>query len=426
MALALMVNRILRRQFAMSAERERLVESRAESLEEAQRLAQSKSDILATLSHEIRNGLTGVTHVLAAASGAGGRAAPSREQLGAALSAAHDLLGVLNATLDTETAQAGRLTVVREAFDPCRLARQLVLLARPEAAAKGLEMTLHVEDQLDGAYAGAAMGDPMRTRQVLSNLISNAVKYTSRGRIEVRLARGAGGRVAIEVADTGPGLSPVEVEQAFRPFCRIQRTGVGVPGAGLGLSLARELARLMDGRITCESAVGVGSRFCFELPYDDQAIPAPEPEEAAPGAARPLRILIAEDDSLNAAMLRAVLEQLGHQVAHAADGKRAYELAQVCEFDLIMLDGRMPHMTGAETIHALRALDGSKAKIPIIGVIGGEADEAHACAQAGADAVLRKPVSVAAVARALAASGAGQREPTAESAVIDDIRRIAG
>lgn len=423
MALALMTNRILRRQFAMSSERERLISSRAASLAEAQILAKSKSDILATLSHEIRNGLTGVTHVLAAAAGSGGRAAPSREQLSAALGAAHDLLEVLNATLDTETAQAGRLKVAAEPFDPVRLARQLVLLARPDAAAKSLELSLHVEDNLDVAGTGAAIADPARTRQVLANLIGNAVKYTSRGRIEVRIQRHGGDRIRIEVADTGPGLSADEIDRAFRPFSRIERTGVGIPGAGLGLSLARELAILMQGEVTCQSAVGVGSRFILDLPFDPRAAAEPEPETASQaGPMRALRILVAEDDSLNAAMLRAVLEQLGHHVAHTGDGRRAFDLAQVCEFDLIMVDGRMPEMAGAETIAALRALPGPVSRLPMIAVIGGEADEAQACIAAGADTVLRKPVSVAAVARALAACEAGQRE---ETATVFQIRKAA-
>ncbi len=411
MALALMVNRILRRQFALSAEREGLIQSRAASYDEAQRLAKSKSDILATLSHEIRNGLTGVTHVLASAAGTGGRLAPSRDQLAAALGAAQDLIAVLNATLDTETAQAGRLAVHAQPFDACRLARDLVLLARPEAAAKGLELTLHVEDGLDvRGGGGAAIGDTLRTRQVLSNLIGNAVKYTTRGRIEVRIQRASATTIRIEVADTGPGLSAEELDRAFEPFNRIARTGVGVSGAGLGLSLSRELAKLMGGAITGQSALGVGSRFSLDLPFDAHAAPAPDISEPAAMAiaGRPLRILIAEDDSLNAAMLRAVLEQLGHQVAHVVDGRRAVDLAQVCDFDLIMVDGRMPELGGAEAITALRALPTAVAALPIIAVIGGDIDEARACDEAGADAVLRKPVSVAAVARALAACAGRQ------------------
>jgi two-component system, sensor histidine kinase len=405
MALALMVNRVLRRQFAMAAEREVLVASRADSLARAERLAKSKSDILATLSHEVRNGLTGVTHVLKAATGSGGRAAPTRDQLAAALGAANDLLDVLNATLDSETAQAGKLQVSAELY-------------RADAAAKGVELSFHADEALERSAAGAPVGDPMRVRQILANLLSNAVKYTARGRIEVRILLAASNRLHIEVADTGPGLSPEEIQQAFEPFSRIKRTGVGLPGAGLGLSLAQDLARLMDGQIVCRSAVGVGSRFCLELPFDAAARVATPLEECDPAAhMRQLKILVAEDDALNAAMLRAVLEQLGHQVAHAADGKRAYELAQACDFDVVMLDGRMPGMSGAETILALRSLAAPISRAPIIGVTGADAAEAQACIDAGADAVLRKPVSVAAVARALAQATSAAQRPVERTAV---------
>lgn len=415
MALCLILNRLLRGQFALAAEREALIGERATSLEKAERLARSKSDIVATLSHEIRNGLTGVTHVLAAAVGQGGRAAPSREQLCAALDAAHDLVAVLNATLDSETAEAGRLNLEREPFDPVRLTRDLVLLNRPHAAAKGVELTLHVEPALEQSHAGAVVGDLTRARQVLSNLIGNAVKYTVRGRIEARIEQ-RDGVVVIAIADTGPGLTPEELEQAYEPFRRVERTGAGVPGAGLGLSLARQLAGLMGGSLWGQSALGVGSCFTLELPWSETAIAHGEDGEAigAPTApslpGRPLRVLVAEDDALNAAMLRAILEQLGHQVVGANNGQRALELAQLADFDLLMLDGRMPRMDGPATAAAIRALPTAIATVPIIAVIGGDADEARDCLDAGCDTVLRKPVTVAGVARAVADAAARVRQ----------------
>jgi signal transduction histidine kinase/CheY-like chemotaxis protein len=410
MALSLVLNRMLRRQHALALSHEALLEERLHVLEAAERAARSKSDIVATLSHEIRNGLTGVTHVLAAAAGKGGRAAPSREQLNAALDAAQDLVAVLNATLDSETAESGRLAVESVAFEPVRLIRDLVLLDRPHAVAKGLELVVHVEPDLEHRQLGAAMGDPLRTRQIIANIVGNAVKYTVRGRIEVRVER-RDNQIAIEVADTGPGLSRDEMDQAFQAFQRIERTGAGVNGAGLGLSLSRQLAKLMGGALEATSAVGVGSCFTLTLPFDENAVreiepaagEAPhQPVEAAGAPPRNLRILIAEDDALNAAMLRAILEQLGHQVVHAQNGRRALDLAKICDFDLVMLDGRMPILDGPQTAAALRALDGANRDVAIVAVIGGDADEARECLDAGADTVLRKPVSVAAVARAVA------------------------
>lgn len=407
MALSLIMNRVMRRQFYMTAERERLVAERDEALADARRLTASKSDILATLSHEIRNGLTGVSHVLAAAAGLVGRVTPSRDQMTAALSASNDLLGVLNATLDSENAQCGRLVIDQRAFDACRLARSLALLARPEAAARGLEVTVHIDKALE-TEPGAAVADPVRVRQILGNLIGNAIKYTLRGRVEVRLQKAATGRLQIEVVDTGPGLGPEELIQAFEPFRRVERTSVGISGAGLGLSLSRDLARLMGGDVFAQSALGVGSRFSLELPFNPHAKapsgPAERDDHHAPSAARSMRVLMAEGDALNAAMLRSVLEQLGHQVAHVTDGRRALDLAQICDFDLMMIDGRMPNLDGAQIIQAVRGFAGAAARAPIVAVIGGNSEDAQACIDAGADVVLRKPVSVSGVARAVAAA----------------------
>jgi len=413
-ALALILNRTLRGQFALAAERESLLADRESAADEFHRLAQSKSDLVATLSHEIRNGLVGVAHVLAGAAGRNGRQAPSRDQLSAALDAANALIAVLNTTLDSETAESGRLSVDPRPFDPVGLVRDLVLLNRPAAHAKGLEFTLHVEPELAAAPLGAVVADPQRVRQILANVIGNALKFTVRGRVEARVERTADGRLAIEVADTGPGLDEAEMARAFEAFHRIERTAAGLPGAGLGLSLSRQLARLMGGELAAHSAVGVGSCFRLELPFDPAAAAQTEPSvaEAPPPALaepRSLRILIAEDDGLNAAMLRAILEQLGHQVVHAIDGRRAVELARACDFDLMMIDGRMPNLDGPAAMTALRALPGPVSRAPIIAVIGGDADEAAECAAAGAGAVLRKPVSLSAVARAVADSGAVER-----------------
>jgi signal transduction histidine kinase/ActR/RegA family two-component response regulator len=414
LALGLILNRSLRSQFAMAAEREALIAQNTASLEKAEGLARSKSDIVSTLSHEIRNGLNGVTHVLAAAAGQGGRAAPSREQLSAALDASHELIAVLNATLDSETAESGRLTLEVQAFDLARVARDLVVLHRPHATSKGVEVALHIDPELERRIAGAVIGDVTRTRQVLANLIGNAVKYTVRGRIEARIELRGEDRVAIEIADTGPGLSPEELERAFEPFRRVERTGLGIPGAGLGLSLARRLASLMGGELTGQSAVGVGSCFTLLMPYDAGAVLEAPVSPAAPmDSGRSLKVLIAEDDALNAAMLRAILEQLGHQVVHAQNGQRALDLARSADFDLIMLDGRMPLLDGAQTANALRQLETPVGRAPIIAVIGGDMDEARECLAAGADAVLRKPVTVAGVARAVADAASPRRKARA-------------
>ena len=395
-ALAFIANHMLRQHFAMAAERESLAADRAEALSRAEALAKSKSDLLATLSHEVRSGLSGVVHVLAAASSAGARSRPSREQLNAALEAARDLAAVLDATLDSETAEQGRLRLDMQTFAPVQLAREAVLLAQPLAAAKGLELT--VETHLGAG--GAVAADPVRTRQILAALIANAVKYTLRGRVALKILS-SGDRVRFEVVDTGPGLTPEMLDRAFEPFQRIEATCAGVPGAGLGLSLSRRLARLMGGEVAGESALGVGSRFWLELPFDP-ALSAEAPPPATGG--RTLRVLAAEPDALHAALLRATLEQLGHGMLHAQDGRRALDLLNLGDVDLVLVSGAMTGLTGPETISAIRELGTAAGQAPIVAVIGGEIEEAQACLKAGADAVLRKPVTVANVARAIAAA----------------------
>jgi len=399
--LSLILNQILRRQFALTVERESLIVSREASLERTERLARSKSDLIATLSNEIRNGLTAVTRVLTAAAGSGGRSIPSRDQLSAALAGANELIAVLNATLDSESAEAGGLNVERAPFDPAALVREAAAAWRGPASAKGLEFSLYVEPELGG---GAAVADAGRVRQILAHLIGNAVKYTVRGRVEIRLERRADDRLIVAVADTGPGLSPEELAAAFEPFRRIERTGAGIPGAGLGLSLSRRLADLMAAAIEAESAVGVGSCFTLELAYDaDAAVAAGDVGEGRGTRAggEGLRILVAEHDSLNAAVLRTILEQLGHQVVHAQDGRRAVDLARSLPLDLVMIAARLPGLEGAQAIAELRASPAPAGETPVIAIIEGDADEAKACLDAGAQLIMRKPVTVGAVARAV-------------------------
>ncbi|HEX3919789.1 MAG TPA: ATP-binding protein, partial [Caulobacteraceae bacterium] len=259
------------------------------------------------------------------------------------------------------------------------------------------------------------MADAARVRQVLANVFTNAVRYTVRGRIEARVELRGPDRIAIAIADTGPGLSKEELAEAFEPFKRIERTAAGLPGAGLGLSLSRQLVGLMGAELVVDSAVGVGSCFTLELPYEASALIdlAGPARDLTPVADQPLRVLMAEDDGLNAAMLRTILEQLGHQVVHAQNGRRAVDLARAVGFDLIMLDGKMPLMDAPDAIRSIRSLADPVGAAPIIAVIGGEAIEAGECLAAGADAVMRKPVSVAAVARAIAEAGASRKKAAA-------------
>ena len=393
LALALLINGILRAQFALAAEREALITQRADQAEAARRLARSKSDLMATLSDEIRNGLTGVAQVLCAAAGRDSRIAPlaptarrcARRRERPAIGAQHHR---------RRRDRRGREPDIDlRPVDLTALIQGLMDQSQPSAAAKGLELSLHVDPELATAR-GATIADPRRTRQALAALIGNAVKFTVRGRVEARLSLVDDQQIAVEVADTGPGLSEEELSLALQPFRRVTRTSAGSPGAGLGLSLASQLAQLMGGNLSARSALGVGSCFTVLLPYDPGAT-ADAATARVEGDGQRLRILALDEEPLSAAMLRACLEQLGHQVAHAADGERAVQLTRLCDFDLTVIDQ-------PEAITTLRALDGAAGRTPVLALIGGDPEEAQACLAAGANALLRRPVTAPAAARAIA------------------------
>ncbi len=390
LAMSLILNRTLRRQFALSAEREALTADRSAALAVAEQLARSKSDLIATLSGEIRTGLAGVEQVLAAAAaGRRSRMAPTADQLNAAHDAARDLLNVLDVTLTSEAAEAGRLTLSPEPFDPLRLCLELTAQNRAAAAARGLDLS----QEIGPDTWGMAMGDRLRVRQVVDILLGNAVRYTLRGRVELRLVR-VDESIRLEVADTGPGLSPEELAIAFEPFQRVERTAAGVPGAGLGLSLARRLVRLMGAELRAESAVGVGSRFWFDLPFQPAAEDVLETTASLPRTA--LRVLLAETNALEAAHLRSSLEGLGHKVVHVQEAARAKRLLARAEIDALVLAADQPELKPAELTAAARAAQGRPG---VIAVCSAQADGADAL---GADAIVRRRAGAAALARAFA------------------------
>lgn len=349
---------------------------------------------------------------------------------------------LLDDLLDHSKIGAGRMTVEEVDFDLRALLAQTLRLWDGPVAAKGLRL------RVEGAarVPGAVKGDPMRLRQVLNNLISNAMKFTDEGAITLRLnawrEEPSGHFVLIEVADTGPGMSSDQLARLFTPF---DQTLDGVSarhgGTGLGLAISRDLVELMGGRVTARSAPGEGARFTVSLflkkgaevatampePADDgrlavaralaarpieaAASPAPPaPSEAAASIEdapeeeqdRPLRLLVVDDHDINRRAVQLILQPLGCEITTAADGVIALERCAETAFDVIFMDVRMPELDGRETTRRLRAGDGPNARTPVIAVTADTAPEdIAACQAAGMGYFVSKPLTPPALLGAL-------------------------
>jgi signal transduction histidine kinase len=397
-----MADRILKREEALAAAR-----INAESANRA------KSDFLANMSHEIRtplNGILGMTQVLVR-----GELAPrQRERLEVIRNSGEDLLAILNSILDLSKIEAGQMEIETQPFDLAEAVRATSEPFATLAAEKGLGF--HVD--LDPAAAGLWSGDALRLRQVLSNLASNAVKFTEVGRVTLGVTRTRAG-VRFEVADTGLGIPRERHAEVFAKFSQIDASSTRkFGGAGLGLAICRELVGLMGGELTLDSEPGRGSVFAFELPLPPapQAAPAPEPEaDAAEADERPPRILAAEDNPTNRTILTALLGFTEAQVTMVEDGRQAVEAFQSADYDVVLMDIQMPRMNGIDAAQAIRAfeVERRRARTPILAVSANVMSHQVAeYAAAGMDGVVAKPLKAetlfAEIARVLAAAPAVQ------------------
>ena len=370
--------------------------------ERAELASLSKSEFLANMSHEIRtplNGVVGVADMLALAG------LPDRETKMVELirSSGQSLERLLSDVLDLARVEAGQLTIEFAPFHAGDLTRAVAALCRLRADEKGLELRADVAPELEGWF----LGDAVRVRQILTNLASNAVKFTERGSVILKAETPSPGRLRFTVADTGVGFSPAEKE---RLFARFQQADGSITrrfgGSGLGLAISRQLAQLMKGAVDCESEPGVGSRFWFEAPFARATAPeagaAEQPARLAPD--RPLRILVVDDHATNQLVVRMMLEQFGMEVASADDGVQAVETAARSEFDAILMDMQMPVMGGLEATRLIRRdeVATGRARTPIL-MLSANAQREHrdASLAAGADGHFAKPVTVAGLLAAL-------------------------
>ncbi|KRA68407.1 hypothetical protein ASD89_16295 [Caulobacter sp. Root656] len=380
---------------------------------DAEKANAAKSAFLATISHEIRTPLNGILG-MAQAMSREPMSGHQQERLRVLQQSGATLLTLLNDMLDMAKIEAGKIQLETVDFDPEALGQDACGAFGAIAAEKGLALSFEANGP-----RGLYRGDPTRVRQILYNLIGNAVKFTDQGRVDVRLVIQATGFTFV-VEDTGVGFSDAARADLFEKFSQGDATTTRrFGGTGLGLPISRDLARLMGGDITVESRVGSGSVFRVALPLAraDLAVatpptaPAAERLVAAPGGR--LAILVAEDNPTNQLVLRSLLASAGIDLEVVEDGSLALEAWRRRAFDLILMDINMPVMDGVSAARAIRAEERASARVrtPIIALTANAMDhQRHDYLTAGLDAHVSKPIDLAvlfaAIAEVLAAAPA--------------------
>ena len=371
--------------------------------DEAQSATVAKSEFLATMSHEIRTPMTGVIGMIDLL-----RSNPTEEErdryLAAMKQSADMLMSVLDGILDFSKVEYGKMELVCRDFDLEKLVEQTSDMFQNGASKKGLVLEVHSTP----GESPIVHGDPIRLQQVISNLISNALKFTDDGkvRIDLRATPSGPGRQQwrVAVSDTGVGIDSAHVRQLFQPFVQIGNRSSG--GTGLGLAISRRLVEAMNGSTGVHSRPGSGSTFWFEvdLPVGRAAAASPEVRDSDDPDGEPLHVLVAEDNPVNQMLIAALLRRLGHRVTCVDNGLRALEAAHAVPYDCILLDMQMPKMDGITAARAIRSRPGINADIPIIALTADAAPERRRFYDnAGLTDFMTKPVSAEALRRRLAA-----------------------
>ena len=357
----------------------------------AEAAARATSEFLANMSHELRTPLTaiiGVSDMLLS-----GPQSPERQRqfMEMQRTAGKGLLGVISDILDFSKIEAGQLRIEKAALSLKELTDGCIELVLDQAQRKGVELDADIAPDV----RDSVLGDAVRLRQVLLNLVGNAVKFTPSGTVRLTVERGdKPDAVRFTVTDTGIGISPRDVPRLFQRFVQADRsTTRRFGGSGLGLAICKELVTLMGGTIDVQSAPGRGSAFSFtiELPAADGA----RRENAAPNPGRgaPCRLLLAEDNPLNRELIKAMLEQAGHEVVTVNDGAEAVRLAIRNPFDAVLMDVQMPEMDGYSAARTIRTATADRPRLPIIGLTANAlAGDSERCIEAGMNVHVPKPV----------------------------------
>jgi PAS domain S-box-containing protein len=379
-------------------ERRRVEQALAAARDAAEAANRAKSAFLANTSHEIRtplNGLLGLTRLALRED-----LDPARRQqyLRQIHDSAQSLADIISDILDLSKIEAGKLALESLPFDLHALLQALCRAYQELAQARGLRL----EMQIAADVPRAVLGDALRTRQILSNYISNAIKFTTRGAIRIEVRRDAGDRLRFAVSDSGCGIDEATLARLFRPFTQAdESTTRRYGGTGLGLSICRELASRLGGEVGVESRFGAGSTFHVILPLPQAELALPRDDGTDPSndtaALTGARVLMVEDNAVNMMIAVALLEQWGVQVTQAGDGRAAVEAvdrahAAGAPFAAVLMDVQMPVMSGHEAAREMR-LRHDAARLPIVAITAAAlVSEREAALAAGMNAFLTKPI----------------------------------
>ena len=357
----------------------------------------AKSNFLATVSHEIRTPLNGILG-MAQAMEMDDLPERQRERLGIVRQSSESLLAIVDDVLDLSKINAGKLQLEALEFDLAALLDGVRDTFSSVASAKGLQLQTHLDEGASGIY----LGDPGRVRQVLSNLVSNALKFTSEGAVRVSAEKAADG-LLLRVTDTGIGIPDDRQAALFEPFVQVDTsTTRRFGGTGLGLSICRELTELMGGRIALHSTLGAGSAFEVTLPLDwvrTSTPPSATANDVAPQgpSLAEVRVLAAEDNPVNQLVLKTLLGHFGIEPTIVGDGEAAFEAWRAESWDLILMDAQMPRLDGVAATRRIRAAEAEtgRPRTPIIALtanaLSHQADEYSAC---GMDDLVAKPIQL--------------------------------